>query len=57
VFNNGVLGFIELEQKSSGLLKRGDRAGEPEFRDDGKRRCAGRLSWRLHRSSSRYTQT
>jgi pyruvate dehydrogenase (quinone) len=35
VFNNGVLGFIELEQKSSGLLKRGDRAGEPEFRDDG----------------------
>jgi pyruvate dehydrogenase (quinone) len=31
VFNNGALGFIELEQKSSGLLSTGTRLENPNF--------------------------
>ena len=31
VFNNGALGFIELEQKSSGFLDNGTRLDNPDF--------------------------
>ena len=31
VFNNGALGFIELEQKSTGLLKFGTDLANPNF--------------------------
>ena len=36
VFNNGALGFIELEQKSTGFLAFGTELQEPEFRGDGR---------------------
>jgi pyruvate dehydrogenase (quinone) len=35
VFNNGALGFIELEQKSTGFLDFRHRVKEPQFRGDG----------------------
>ena len=38
VFNNGALGFIELEQKSTGFLATRHRLQEPEFRRHGRGR-------------------
>ncbi len=38
VFNNGALGFIELEQKSTGFLDFGTELQEPELRRDGRSR-------------------
>ena len=38
VFNNGALGFIELEQKSTGFLDYRHRAQESEFRRHGRSR-------------------
>ena len=35
VFNNGTLGFVELEQKSTGFLDFGTELPEPEFRGHG----------------------
>ena len=35
VFNNGALGFVELEQKSTGFLPVRDGPSKPEFRGDG----------------------
>ena len=36
VFNNGTLGFVELEQKSTGFLDFGTGPREPELRGDGR---------------------
>lgn len=36
VFNNGALGFIELEQKSTGFLDFRHRTEEPGFRGNGR---------------------
>ena len=36
VFNNGALGFIELEQKSTGFLDFGTELQESELRGDGR---------------------
>ena len=46
VFNNGALGFIELEQKSTGFINTGTELQNPKFRDDGR---SGRHQGRPHR--------
>ena len=46
VFNNGALGFIELEQKSTGFLAFRHRAQQSEFRGDGRSRRHPRHSAR-----------
>ena len=50
VFNNGALGFIELEQKSTGFLNTGTDLLEPELRRDGR---GGRHQGRAHRGPGR----
>ena len=42
VFNNGALGFIELEQKSTGFLDFGTELQEPELRGNGRSRRRAR---------------
>ena len=50
VFNNGALGFVELEQKSTGFLDFGTELQEPELRGDGR---GGRHSRHPARGSGR----
>ena len=53
VFNNGALGFVELEQKSTGFLDFGTELQEPEFRGDGRSRRHSRDPDRRSRPRSR----
>ncbi len=53
VFNNGALGFIELEQKSTGFLAFGTELQEPELRGDGRGRRHPRHPARGSRPRSR----
>ena len=46
VFNNGSLGFVELEMKAAGYLETGGVAGQPGLRRDGPRRRAVRAAGR-----------